>query len=423
MVKQSFDVIIVGGGMGGLVLAEVLSRKGYQTAILERQPHFTPIPRGEIIQPNGLRILDQLGLLQEIKSAGPQLNHLFHFYRVGGSRLCTIDYRMLPPPYCYALITLPELLMGVLLKRISENREIQIYWGTEFQTFIRDGSSVVGVQAHDQAGGQELCLKAPVVVGADGVYSRVREEMGIPYRLKSYRHGYLTLFLKRPGSFGQEARYYVGREEILGIFPVSEGRLYLFYLTPANDQLRLKDQPGGLEALKKAIGTIDPGVREAIGEITSWEQISYMPCRRVKAARWVAEGVALMGDAAHAMNPHVSQGRNQALEDAMVLSEVIMECFKRGDFSQKALLAYEDTRRVTVERFQRLADRQVFFWNAGDPIRTGLRDRVFRTLDQNARLRYRMLAQVAGLEVRPYDLLDYLQAAGLLPDVRAHQWP
>jgi 2-polyprenyl-6-methoxyphenol hydroxylase-like FAD-dependent oxidoreductase len=409
--------------MGGLILAEVLSRKGYRTTILERQPHFPPVPRGEIIQPNGLRILDQLGLLQEIKAAGPRLNHLFHFYRVGGPRLCTIDYRMLPPPYHYTLITLPELLMGLLLKGISEKQAIQIFWGTEFQTFLRDGGRVVGVQAYDCRRGQELYLKAPVVVGADGVYSRVREEMRVPYRLKCYRHGYLTLFLKRPASFGQEGRYYVGRREILGIFPVSEALLYLFYLVPGNDQLRFKDQPGGLETLKEAIGIIDPAVNDALGEITGWEQIGYMPCRRVKAARWVADGVALMGDAAHAMNPHVSQGRNQALEDAMVLSEVIMECFRRGDFSLKALMAYEDTRRMAVERLQRLADEQVFFWNAGDPIRTWLRDRVFRTMDHNARLRYRMLARVAGLEVRSYDFLDYLKAAGFFPDVRSHQWP
>jgi 2-polyprenyl-6-methoxyphenol hydroxylase-like FAD-dependent oxidoreductase len=421
--ERFFDVVIIGGGMGGLVLAEVLSRKGCRTAILERQPHFSPILRGEIIQPNGLRVLDQLGLLQEVKAAGPYLNHLFHFYRVGGSRLCTVDYRMLPPPYHYALITLPELLLGVLLKRISGKPEIQVHWGTEFQTFLRDGGKVVGVQADNRIKGQGLYLKAPVVVGADGVYSKVRSEMRIPYRLKCYRHGYLTLFLKRPASFGQEGRYYVGRKEILGIFPVSEVLLYLFYLVPVDDQLRLKDRPGSLEAIKKAIETIDPVVKEALGDITSWEQIGYMPCRKVKAVRWVADGVALMGDAAHAMNPHVSQGRNQALEDAMVLSEVIMECFRRGDFSRKALMTYQDARRMRVEKLQRLADEQVFFWNAGDPIRTWLRDRVFRTMDQNARLRYRMLAQVAGLQVRPYSLLDYLKAGGFFPDIRANQWP
>ncbi|MGH7273528.1 MAG: FAD-dependent oxidoreductase, partial [Nitrospiria bacterium] len=129
-----------------------------------------------------------------------------------------------------------------------------------------------------------------------------------------------------------------------------------------------------------------------------------------------------IGDAAHAMNPHVSQGRNQALEDAMVLSEVIAECFRRGDFSKDALSVYESTRRRPVELLQGLADELVFFWNAGDPFRTWLRDRVFYILNKNIRLRYKMLAQVAGLEDQPYSLLDRFMAAGFVPDPKAQQW-
>jgi 2-polyprenyl-6-methoxyphenol hydroxylase-like FAD-dependent oxidoreductase len=421
--KQSFDVIIVGGGMGGLVLAESLSRNGYRTAILERQPHFSPVRRGEIIQPNGLKILDEFGLLQEIRSAGSYANSFFHFFRVGGPRLCTIDYGMLPPPYNYALMTLPELLLGTLLKNNSENSGIRIYWGTEFRTLLQDGNRVIGVEARHQETDQKLHLTASMVVGADGVFSQVRSEMKIRYRLKCYSHGYLTMFLKKPTGFGQEARYYVGKREILGIFPVSESLLYLFYLIPAKSQLHLRDRPGNLDALKKAVEAIDPTAKDALGEITAWDQIGYMPCFRVKADRWVTHGAALMGDAAHAMNPHVSQGRNQALEDAVVLSKVITECFKRGDFSPNALQPYEDARRRAVESLQRLADEQVFFWNAGDPIRIWLRDRAFRTLDHNDRLRYRMLAQVAGLGTSPYSPLDYLKVGGFTPDPRARQWP
>ena len=436
--RQSFDVIIVGAGMGGLILAEALSRKGYRTAILERQPQFMPVPRGEILQPNGLRILDQLGLLDEIKAAGPHINDVFHFSRVGGPRLCTIDYRMLPQPYQYTLIMLPEILMRVLLKRISDNKDVQIYWGGEFQSLLRDENRVVGVQVRQnsevesffsgRSGGQQLDLMAPVVIGADGVYSRVREEMGVRYRLKTYRHGYLTMLLERPLGFGPEGRYYVGRKTILGLLPVSESQLYLFYLIPAGRHTGVSlpaaetRRPGELEALKQAILAIDPVVKDALEGITGWGQVAYMPCRRVKADRWVADGVALIGDAAHAMNPHVSQGRNQALEDAMVLSEVIAECFHRGDFSRGALSAYESTRRRPVEVLQGLADELVFFWNAGDPFRTWLRDRVFHILNKNMRLRYKMLAQVAGLEDQPYSLLDRFMAVGFVPDPRAHQW-
>ncbi|MDC4226010.1 MAG: FAD-dependent monooxygenase [Candidatus Manganitrophus sp.] len=62
-----------------------------------------------------------------------------------------------------------------------------------------------------------------------------------------------------------------------------------------------------------------------------------MPCFRVQECRrWVTEGAALIGDAAHAMNPHVAQGRNTAMEDGLVLAEVLEECFRKGDFSAEA---------------------------------------------------------------------------------------
>lgn len=63
-----------------------------------------------------------------------------------------------------------------------------------------------------------------------------------------------------------------------------------------------------------------------------------MPCFRVRCRRWVTDGAALIGDAAHAMNPHVAQGRNTAMEDGIVLAEVLEECFRKGDFRRKRSL-------------------------------------------------------------------------------------
>ena len=146
-----------------------------------------------------------------------------------------------------------------------------------------------------------------------------------------------------------------------------------------------------------------------------------MPPGRVKTERWVADGAMLIGDAAHAMNPHASQGRMQAMVDAVVVADLIPEWIKKNDFSACALRAFEIARRPQVTMLQRLADEQVRFWNTGNPLLAYLRDRVFRTLDRNARLRYRVLSTTAGLRTQPpFSLLDRVMAAGLLPDPRAH---
>ena len=146
-----------------------------------------------------------------------------------------------------------------------------------------------------------------------------------------------------------------------------------------------------------------------------------MLCARVRASSWVTDRVALIGDAAHALNPHVAQGRNQAMADAVVLAEVIAAGLRDDRLGQAQLSRYESARRPQVERLQRTADELTLFWNNGWWPVSWLRGRVFRTLAGNRRLRSRMTALVGGLEADPYSLVERFQAAGFLPDPRADE--
>jgi 2-polyprenyl-6-methoxyphenol hydroxylase-like FAD-dependent oxidoreductase len=130
----------------------------------------------------------------------------------------------------------------------------------------------------------------------------------------------------------------------------------------------------------------------------------------------------LIGDAAHAMNPHASQGRMQAMVDAMALSDLLPGCLADRDYSAARLKEFERVRRPQVTMLQELADQQVFYWNTENPVVAFLRDRVFRTLDRNARLRYQVLSTTAGLRtIPPFNRLDRVIAAGFFPDIRAHE--
>jgi 2-polyprenyl-6-methoxyphenol hydroxylase-like FAD-dependent oxidoreductase len=147
-----------------------------------------------------------------------------------------------------------------------------------------------------------------------------------------------------------------------------------------------------------------------------------MPTGRVRTPTWVADGAVLIGDAAHAMNPHASQGRMQAMVDAMALSDLLPGCLGDKDCSATRLHAFERARRPQVTMLQQLADQQVFYWNTGNPVVAFLRDRVFQTLDRNARLRYQVLSTTAGLRVTPpFSGIDRMIAAGLFPDVCGHE--
>jgi len=421
-----FDVVVVGAGGGGAVLGLALAQMGVSVLVLERQPGPPTALRGETIQPNGQQILARLGLLSALTPEVVEPVRRFHFIRIGGERLCTMDYGTLPEPYNRALVALSSAMHHLVLSRLSAQAGAQLWYGAEFQGILQNDGRVGGVVVRRAGEESSDEVQASLVVGADGAASLVRRALGIQAEVHHYRHGYLITLLPRPESMRGEARYYVGRAELLGLFPAPDDHvvvLYMVEIDPRGEKMEaLKAR--GLSALKSRVAAIDAAMTKPLESLTSWEQIGLLPCTRVRADRWVVDGGALIGDAAHAMNPHASQGRMQAMADAMALAQVIGRCRETGDWSAEALAAYERARRPQVEMLQRLADEQTFFWNAADPVRCFLRNRVFHGLDRNARLRYQALTATAGLRTTPpLTWLDKFMAAGFLPDPCADQVP
>jgi 2-polyprenyl-6-methoxyphenol hydroxylase-like FAD-dependent oxidoreductase len=398
------------------VLALALAQKGIKTVVLEQASGPPQGLRGEIVQPNGQRILDQLGLLDKLPADATRPVRKFHFCRVGGERLCTVDYGDLPPPYNRALVTLPNVAHHTILNAIQADSSVSLWYGATFTGLLYERGQVVGLTA--RRGTDEVTLTAKVVVGADGAFSKVREALQIPADLHLYAQGYLIAILDAPTPL-PEAKYFVGTRTILGMFPAAGTKVYLFYMIDSSSYDRVKAQ--GIPALQEAWIAIDPSSRALFRSLTDWSQTAFMPTGRVRTPTWVADGAVLIGDAAHAMNPHASQGRMQAMVDAMTLAELLPECLTIGDYSGGKLKTYETIRRPQVMMLQKLADEQVLLWNTENPAIAYLRDRVFRTLDRNARLRYRVLSTTAGLRgTPPFSLIDRLMAVGFLPDPSAH---
>jgi 2-polyprenyl-6-methoxyphenol hydroxylase-like FAD-dependent oxidoreductase len=419
MTEQT-DVIIVGAGGGGAVLGLGLAQKGIRTIVLEQAPGPPTGLRGEILQPNGQQVLDRLGVLGKLPAQAIHSVRYFHFYRAGGERLCTIDYGMLPPPYNRAVVTLPNVAHHAILDALEASSPGSLRYGTSFQGLLRDGARVVGVEAAHA--GRSMTIRASVVIGADGPLSKVRDALGIPTQLHRYREGYLIAILDGRHDDVAESRYYVGRRAILGLFPAAEGKQYLFYMIPADSMSQVK--AAGLDTLRHAWRAIAPDLEHVFEGLSNWNQTAYMPTGRVRTKTWVSDGAVLIGDAAHAMNPHASQGRMQAMVDAMALADLLPSCLEKGDLSAAALAPFERARRPQVQMLQRLADEQVIFWNTGNPLLGYLRNRVFRTFDRNPRLRYQVLATTAGLRsTAPFGFIDRLIAAGVWPDRHADRLP
>lgn len=416
MITEETDIAVVGAGGGGAVLALALARKGINTIVLERAAGPPQGLRGEILQPNGQQVLDQLGLLNKLPDESTRTVHRFHFCRVGGERLCTVDYGDLPSPYNRAVVTLPNVAHHAILSAIEHEPSISLRYRSTFTGLLREKDRVVGLTA-DQ-GDAQVVIRTKVVVGADGAFSKVREALQIPAELHLYPQGYLIALLDATIPMG-EAKYFVGKRTILGMFPAAGNKVYVFYMIKTGSYDHVKAQ--GLPALQEAWIKIDPSSEPIFRTLTDWKQTAFMPTGRVRTPTWVADGAVLIGDAAHAMNPHASQGRMQAMVDAMTVADLLPECLATNDYSAAKLRTYETLRRPQVTMLQKLADEQVLFWNTANPVIAFLRDRVFSTLDRNARLRYRVLSTTAGLRKDPpFGMMDRLMAAGFLPDPSAH---
>ena len=414
---EETDVAVVGAGGGGAVLALALAKQGIRTVVLDQATGPPKGLRGEILQPNGQRVLDRLGVLQSLPADATRSVRLFHFCRAGGTRLCSIDYGDLPPPYNRAIVTLPNVAHHAIVAAVQQHTSVTLRYGTSFSGLVREGNQVVGVSTQGPDGAHTI--RAKIVVGADGAFSKVREALKIPADLYLYPDGYLIAILESDEPVS-ESFYYVGDRTILGIFPATGNKAYLFYMIRKDSMEAVKQQ--GIPALQQIWSQIAPQFSRLFRGLNDWGQTAYMPTGRIRTPTWVADGAVLIGDAAHAMNPHASQGRMQAMVDAMALADLLPGCLNDRNYSAERLKEFERARRPQVTMLQQLADQQVFYWNTKNPVVAFLRDRVFQTLDKNARLRYQVLSTTAGLRTMPpFNLIDRVIAAGLLPDIRAHE--
>ena len=154
--------------------------------------------------------------------------------------------------------------------------------------------------------------------------------MGISASLYRYKDSYLVAVLDTVEEL-HEAQYYVGQQTILGLFPAPEKKVYALYMVSSDSLPQLKAQ--GAAPLRDKWKSIAPELAPLFDSFVDWKQTAYMGTGRVRAKTWAMDGAVLMGDAAHGMNPHASQGRMQAMEDAVILADVLEECQKSQDWS------------------------------------------------------------------------------------------
>jgi 2-polyprenyl-6-methoxyphenol hydroxylase-like FAD-dependent oxidoreductase len=341
-------VLIVGGGIGGLTLALALARQGLNAEVIELKPEAGVLGVG-IIQPgNALRALRDLGLLDECLAQGFQIDD-YVMYDAAGGYIGRMKLSRIAGPTIPAVNGLPRIALHRILTKAAEDGGARIRLGLTVDS-ITSFDDCADVILSD--GSRETY---DLVVGADGIHSHVREMIfGAAYVPQFTGHGVWRFTLPRLPEVDHQIMYY-GVGVKAGLMPVSSDQMYLLLVTNEPNNPRMPPEQLDRLLRERLNPFTAPLVANIRDQINDPSDVIYGPIEEViLPPPWFRERVLLIGDAAHASGPHVSQGATMAIEDASVLAELI----GRG-LSSKDVLAQFMARRYERCKFVQDTSRQV----------------------------------------------------------------
>ncbi len=405
---RTVDVVIVGAGIPGLALAAALQERKISTVLLDGRRSVDTSPRGLTLQPNGMEALDKLGVVERVGRAGPKAS-IFEIRSWTGELLLEVDYGLLDHPFNY-LLTVNFSDLDRFLRERAEGMGAEIVWGARFQELQGKDGTVEGLVFESEGDKQQVT--ASVVVGADGPQSRVRAALGAKVQTHKYRDAFVAGLIGPVNGLEGRARQYQNPGKMLGIMP-SGSATSLHHCVGPRSFDDVKQQ--GLDQFKGEIVSVAPELEEPFRNVDGWNSFSYFMPSWTRVEKWVGNGVALLGDSAHAFHPHSGQGLNLSLQDALVLADVIEKCSRTRDFTVSALGEYESRRKMYADVIGHHAHYSATYALSGNFLVRRLNRRALRKLRKNRKLMKRALELTAGVFEKKPGLLTQAKIGGILP--------
>ncbi len=299
--------LIAGGGVGGLAAALALTRAGWEAKVFERAPTLGEVGAGLQLGANGYRALAALGLADRV-AAGAWAAPAIEMRRgVGGGLLTRIPLggRWGAPHLCVHRADLIEALAATLPEGVVET-------GVEAGGLAPEGALRL-------ASGAEF--EGDLVIGADGLRSRIRETMLGPEapRFTGYVAWRATVPAAAAPSQPPAVTAWAGKGRHAVTYPLRGGRLVNFVGIVGEDWRKEGwTEPGDPAALRALFGDWAAPVAEIVRAAEA--PFRWALFDRPRLPRWSEGRAVLLGDAAHPMLPSLAQGAAQALEDAVALA-------------------------------------------------------------------------------------------------------
>jgi 2-polyprenyl-6-methoxyphenol hydroxylase-like FAD-dependent oxidoreductase len=314
---SSYDVIVVGARCAGSPLATMLARRGLRVCLLDRASFPSDSPSTHGIQPPGVKILAELGVLDQLLEVAPAID---------GGNLALDDFRVekegLVELLGAPMVNARRITLDAILVEAAAGAGVEVRTKTAVTGLIRASGRVVGVET--PAGP----LRAALIVGADGARSTIARLVGAAeYHRTAPRRAFLWSYFE--GVEVDRSRVWIGsiRESAFLASPTDAGLFLAAYVAPIERRAELRaDRTGAFEeGIKRwpELGEVVATGRRAapVQVMTNWHGFF----RQATGPGW-----ALVGDAGHFKDPTPGQGISDALHQAATLSPAIERSLDDG---------------------------------------------------------------------------------------------
>ena len=341
-------IIISGGGIGGLTAALCLAKFGHEVVVLEQAPVFTEVGAGLQISPNGMKVLNALGLAEPLKTLAFEPERIELRFGESGQVIFdiplkeTAEVRWDAPYYHFHRAD----LLGVLCAAAMDIPAITIRNTAKLARYEDTGA---GVRVTLEDGSE---ISGDVLIGADGLHSAVRNQMLGPEKPVFTKciawRGVVPMERLSKAPPPPTACAWVGRGKHVVTYRLRRGELANFVGVVEQDDYTEESwsAAGAKEQVARDFSGWHPVISEMIEQADQFFRWGLFG--RTPLSKWSDGNVTLLGDACHPMLPFLAQGAVMAIEDAWVLAKCLADSKDVPD----TLKTYETLRRPRTSKVQ-----------------------------------------------------------------------
>ncbi len=340
---------IVGGGPGGVLLALLLARKGVDVTLLESHDDFERDFRGDTIHPSTLEALDQIGLTEGLLQLPHGKIDSMRFHSQGHS-VTVADFSRLDSRFPYIMIMPQSRFLDYLAKEAKKYPNFHLVMGANVQRLVQKDGSTQGVLYRGKDGLVHE-VRAPLTIGADGRFSKVRNLAGIETVRTNPPMDILWFRLaKLPTDLHDQINFHVAGGRLAFLFDRgTEWQVGYAVLKGSFGEIKAT----GIDALRESIVRMIPWLGHRADSLKDWHQVTVLSVESSRVKTWHQPGLLLIGDAAHVMSPVGGVGISYAIQDAIEAANVLTTLLLAGKVTDSQLARVQKLREPAVQAIQK----------------------------------------------------------------------